>query len=581
MIKISFKNIFCFYIFYILLAFIFKSLNLYAVGYVESLNGNISVEVEDKKIALEELDEINLNQKIQLDPKSEIVILLDDGTTLVIKGESIFKITEYEDIFSINPHYAIDVIKGDIMIETGELPKLKKNSSYLNTPAGKLFLNGTAVAAKLDGSNSEIFLLTDSFGGEGELILETEDGKSTSIELNSGLSLSTEGIKKVDVSDSVKEKQDIIKLTIAQSAISDEKKIDQVIQKKIESGKLSKAEAIALKEELIQKKEKKIDQIVASTKSNTAILGEILKNSNGDSGSKILEKVIEINPKVTSQVLDTVLDKNQKLFNEISSKNEALTEKLIKTAVKEANENDTSLSKIIAKTDTAFSSILMNEIAENKKDLMIKIVTETSNLNPNKLKELNEIDPEISNKITSTIVERLSESVNAKDELKKIMLDADPTLTSAIVSKTAELDNKLVDSATTEVLLDEKNKITEKLSQSIDSAESNKFSEILISKAIETGNASLVTQAAEKNIQNKINSENKTEKTISNTTSTTQIQNTVIKKTQESQLSPLESLSKLNILINQETEKLKVSNPELQVEKIMLTDVKELLASPN
>ena len=548
---------------------------------MESLTGNILVEVEDKKINLEVLDEININQKIQLDPNAEIVILLDDGTTLVVKGDSIFKISEYEDIFSVNPHYTIDVSKGDVMIETGELPKLKKNSSYLNTPAGKLFLNGTAVAAKLDGKNSEIFLLTDSFGGEGELVLETADGTSTSIELNSGLSVNTDGIKKVDVSDSVKEKQESIKLTIAQSAVSDEKKIEQVIQKKIESGKLSKADAIALKEELIQKKEKKIDQIVASSKSNTAILGEILKNSNGDSGSKILEKVIEINPKVTSQVLDTVLDKNQKLFNEISSKNEALTEKLIKTAVKEANENDTSLSKIIAKTDSAVSLILINEIAENKKDLMIKIVTETSNLNPNKLKELNEIDPEISNKITSTIVERLSESVNAKDELKKIMVDVDPTLSSAIIGKTAEIDSKLVDSATTEVLLDEKNKITEKLSQSIDSAESNKFSEILISKAIETGNASLVTQAAEKNIQNKINSENKTEKTISNTTSTTQIQNTVIKKTQESQLSPLESLSKLNILINQETEKLKVSNPELQVEKIMLTDVKELLASPN
>ena len=567
--------------FIILIFLVLKSLNLFALGYVDVLKGKVLIEIEGEAKILEELDEINLNQSILLDEGSEITILIDDGTTLVIKGESNFKISEYEDIFSINPHYAIDVIKGDLMIETGELPKLKKNSSYLNTPAGKLFLNGTAVAAKLDGNNSEIFLLTDFFGGEGELILETKDGKSTSIELNSGLSLSTEGIKKVDVSDSVKEKQESIKLTIAQSAVSDEKKIEQVIQKKIESGKLSKEEAIALKEELIQKKEKKIDQIVASSKSNTAILGEMLKNSNGDSGSKILEKVIEINPKVTSQVLDTVLDKNQKLFNEISSKNEALTEKLIKTAVKEANENDTSLSKIIAKTDSAVSSILMNEINENKKDLMIKIVAETSNLNPNKLKELNEIDPEISNKITSTIVEKLSESVNAKDELKKIMVDADPTLTSAIVSKTAELDSKLVDSATKEILIEEKDKIIEKLSQSIDSAESNKFSELLISKAIETGNTSLVTQAAEQNLQNKINSEDKTKQTISNNTSTTQTQNAVIKKEQVTKLSTEESLSKFNILINQETEKLKVSNPELQIEKIMLTDVKELLASPN
>ena len=79
----------------------------------------------------------------------------------------------------------------------------------------------------------------------------------------------------------------------------------------------------------------------------------------------------------------------------------------------------------------------------------------------------------------------------------------------------------------------------------------------------------------------KVNSENKTEKTISNNTSTTQTQNAAIKKAQEPQLSTVESLSKINILINQETEKLKVINPELQIEKIMLTDVKELLASPN
>ena len=71
---------------------------------MESLTGNILVEVEDKKINLEVLDEININQKIQLDPNAEIVILLDDGTTLVVKGDSIFKISEYEDIFSVNPH---------------------------------------------------------------------------------------------------------------------------------------------------------------------------------------------------------------------------------------------------------------------------------------------------------------------------------------------------------------------------------------------------------------------------------------------------------------------------------------------
>lgn len=559
--------------------------NSYAIGYIESIKGTITSIIDDQKIILDELDEIKLNQKIILDKNSEIVILLDDGSTIMIKDETIFQITEYEDIFSINPHYAINLENGDFQIETGELPKFKKNSSFLNTPAGKLYLNGTAVAAKFNGLNSEIYLLTDSFGGEGELILEDQDGQAINIELNSGLTIGENGPTKIELTNEIKESQNNIKNVIASSALSDEKKIEQIVQKKISQGKISPQEADAIKEQIIRKKEKKIDQIVTSSKSNTAVLGELLKNSDGFNGSKILEKVIDQNPKLTSKVLDTVIDQNQNLFKEISSNNSALTEKLIKTVVKEADENDNSISKIIAKTDSNVSANLMNELLVTKKELMVKVVSETSTLNPDKFKEISEFDDAISEKITNSIVEKLMESPDATDDLKAIIINADPDLTNSIISQTIKIDSSVVDDAASAALLEDGDSLTKKLSQSIDSENSTIFNEIIVSKALETGNNQIISNAAELNIQKKITNnpeETKPSTDKINTASIPQGQKTTVSiNNQKIKLDAQESLSKINLLVNKETEKLIIKNPDIEIKKNILTNAQEILASPN
>ena len=558
---------------------LFFHLSAHAIGYVETILGKAKTIIENEEFTLQELDEIFLNSKIFLDNGSELTILLDDGSTILVKNKSEFIFLEYEDIFSINPHYTIQIFEGDLIVETGELPKIKKNSTSIISPVGTLFLNGTAISAKLNSDLSEVFLMTDSFGDSGELVLQNDDGEMVNIEINSGISINDEGAQPIQLSEEVINNQKTIKNIIANSAISNETKIDEIIQKKIESGKLSLQEAKIYKEKILQKKEKKIDQIISSSNSDTSILGEVLKNSDSTVGSKILEKVVDNNPKVTSKVIDGVLDQNENLFKEISSKNSQLTDKILKTVVKEADENDRSLSKIIAKSDSSLSAKLMTEIVETKKDLMIKVVAETSVLNPEKLKELESVDEEISSKITSTIVEQLSESSDATEDMKIIMLNTDADLASEIIQQTANIDYDLVNQATLEIITEETEKITDTLSSSIEKGEENALSSLLISKAIETGNADIITKAVEKSIQKTTNN--------SNDSSNSQILETpqnnedqTEEKIEDVELAK-QNILKVNDLIKQEVDKLKITNPEIEIEENLLANVKEFLASPN
>jgi len=558
---------------------LFFHLSAHAIGYVETILGKAKTIIENEEFTLQELDEIFLNSKIFLDNGSELTILLDDGSTILVKNKSEFIFLEYEDIFSINPHYTIQIFEGDLIVETGELPKFKKNSTSIISPVGTLFLNGTAISAKLNSDLSEVFLMTDSFGDSGELVLQNDDGEMVNIEINSGISINDEGAQPIQLSEEVINNQKTIKNIIANSAISNETKIDEIIQKKIESGKLSLQEAKIYKEKILQKKEKKIDQIISSSNSDTSILGEVLKNSDSTVGSKILEKVVDNNPKVTSKVIDGVLDQNENLFKEISSKNSQLTDKILKTVVKEADENDQSLSKIIAKSDSSLSAKLMTEIVETKKDLMIKVVAETSVLNPEKLKELESVDEEISSKITSTIVEQLSESSDATEDMKIIMLNTDADLASEIIQQTANIDYDLVNQATLEIITEETEKITDTLSSSIEKGEENALSSLLISKAIETGNADIITKAVEKSIQKTTNN--------SNDSSNSQILETpqnnedqTEEKIEDVELAK-QNILKVNDLIKQEVDKLKITNPEIEIEENLLANVKEFLASPN
>lgn len=555
--------------------------NIFAIGYIDSIIGNeIFTYDKEKKINLEELDEININQKIFVGDSSQVTIILDDGSTIILKNKTIFEIMTYEDIFSENPHYSLNVSEGDINIETGELPKLKKNSSYIQTPIGNLFLNGTAVAAKLKENNSEIFLLTDSYGEQGELILESTNGEKIDVKLDGGLSFGQQGIQQIEISVEIQNNQQEMKSTIAKSAIADQNKIQQIIEKKVAEGKISPKEAEILKTDILKKKEQKIDQIISSSKSNTSLLGEVLKNSDNTLGSKILEKVVEKNPQVTSSVLEGVMANNEKLFKDISNNNANLTEILVKTVVKEANENDTSLSKIIANSSGEISNKILNDIADNKKELMIKVVAETSAINPDKMSEIANIDESIKEKISNTIIDNITNSPDAGEKLKSVMLSVDSEIAGNVINMAQKVDKNLVDNVITETLKNNKEELTNKLSESINSKNNNFLTEVIVAKALQTGNTDLVSKAVQINVINTNNATSANKVTSQNQPSNA-IDNQTKPDKRNAEIASSNNIAKLNMIINQEVEKIKTVDPSFAVDKTLTKSLNEILASPN
>ena len=67
-----------------------------------------------------------------------------------------------------------------------------------------------------------------------------------------------------------------------------------------------------------------------------------------------------------------------------------------------------------------------------------------------------------------------------------------------------------------------------------------------------------------------------------NTASIPQGQKTTVSiNNQKIKLDAQESLSKINLLVNKETEKLIIKNPDIEIKKNILTNAQEILASPN
>jgi len=114
----------------------------------------------------------------------------------------------------------------------------------------------------------------------------------------------------------------------------------------------------------------------------------------------------------------------------------------------------------------------------------------------------------------------------------------------------------------------------------------------LISKAIETGNTDIITKAVEISVQKKTNNSNvinntEISQTVENNidqSSITITQSEIVDETTE-KIENIESVKdnilKVNNLIKQEVEKLKIENPEIDIEENLLVNVKEVLASPN
>ena len=557
------------------------------VGVIDQLVGEIYFidENSKEKIIIGELDDITLNVEYLLNSSTNVVFSLLDGTTINFEKGISFEVIEYEDILSTNPHYVIKMTGGLFLIETGELPKINKNSSKINTPLGQLVLNGTAISADFTQEVPQIFLMTDSFGEEGELLIETQEG-TVSVEPNSGVSIGSEGkLETRAIDENIINKQQEFKNTIVETSIPDSDKIKEIIEKKILSGSLKdlngdgtiddKDKEILL-ESITKQKNSKIDTILQNTKNDPALIGEIVKKSKDENSTALLEKMIDKKPEMLSKVAEKVLEENADKFSKMLEAKPELSTKVIETIVKSASENDNSISIIVAKADSKIAEKLLENVADNKKELLTKIISESSEISSSNISEITKNNETLSNKVSEAIVEKVLESPNANDELKKLILQGNESITSKIIENIEKTDPKLTTQAISESMKENSEKLVEKLSNSLES--NNMLSKKIIAESIKTGQTDLVIAASELT-QKKINeTRNQSTNAISNTSQSINNSNAGTNKTKQAEV--LESLSRT---IKEQTKLLIEDNPNMKIEidNNLFKDLNATLASPN
>ena len=495
--KIYFSLI-CFFLLF------FTCLKAQVIGTIEEIEGDIFYLNESDKILFEPYDDLMINQIINLPNNSKITLSLLDGTVFIFENESEFTFTEYNDLFSPAPSFVIKIKKGNFVVETGDIPKISRDKTKILINNGELILNGTAVSGDLSDSKADIFLMTDSFGSKGELKLQTASGESIDIAADSGLQIQGEAITPQQVDDQKLAQMQNLKTAIVNVAIVDEEKIEQILQKKIASGKIDTAELEQLKNKILGNKENKLNSIIQNTKENSSLLGAIVNNSKDDQAGKMLEKIMIEKPSITGAVVSEVVSANPEKLETVTKNNEALIDNIIKTVVAEAKDDDNNLANIVSKASPELTNKMMTEIVDSREDLAIQIVAKVSEANPTKVTQIFQSSQELAATITEAVATSVVNNLNGSDDFKKIFKSADPEVLAKVSASVDQKDSSLTQKAMTELLKEDREEVKNVLKKSANS-ENSDLSEKIMKTAILNGEVSLVQEAIVELAQEKAN----------------------------------------------------------------------------
>lgn len=490
----------------IFIIFIFSSY-LYSdvIGTIENVEGEFVYEDNDgNKQLYEELDDILLDIPYQLLNGNSVSISLLDGTFITFENKTQFKFLEFQNTDQARPIISMEVPFGIFTIETGDIPKRNKDSSNIITPVGKLILNGTLVSASLSNDQNDIYLMTDSYGNDGELLIENSSGEAQSISPNQGVRVSEQGVDNIEVSEELTTRLNDNADKIVNAAIVDDAKIEALIEKKIQAGKIADIngdgiindeDVAQLKSNIINTKNSQVDKIINNTTSNSSLLSKVIANSSDQNSSDILEKITLAKPDITSIVVDTLVNENSDKLNAIAQSNSTAIENILTTIASNNNSNDDQLSNILSKVDQNVASNLMDKVIDNKPELLTSVITKVSASNPLKLTEIVGQNESLSNKVSATIVDQVTSSSNGTDQLKSLMKSVDGGISSNLLTQINQTNPEIVSSAIKDLVSESPEKITELLNNNITSADTS-ISELVVKEAIASGKQDIISDVA-------------------------------------------------------------------------------------
>ena len=556
------KNKIYFFIVWVALVF-FQPIKAQVIGTIEEIEGEAFYVNENEKILLEPYDDLMINQIINLTDSSKITVSLLDGTVFIFDKESEFSFTEYNDLFSPAPSFVINIKKGNFIVETGDIPKISRDKTKILISNGELILNGTAVSGDLSDAKADVFLMTDSFGSKGELKLQTANGESIDIAADSGLQLQGETITPQQIDDQKVAQMQNLKTAIVNVAIVDEEKIEQILQKKIASGKIDPAEVEQLKSKILGNKENKLNSIIQNTKENSSLLGAVVNNSKEDQAGKLLEKIMIDKPSITGAVVNEVVSANPEKLEAITKNNEALLDNIIKTVVAEAKDNDDNLANIVSKANPELTNKMMTEIVDSREDLAIQVVAKVSEGNPAKVTQIFQSSQELATSITEAVANSVVNNVNGSDDFKKIFKAADPEVLSKVTASVDKKDATISQKAVAELLVEDKEAVKNTLKKSAN-LNSSDITEKIMKTAILNGEQNLVKESLVEIAQEKAKT--------TNTPSTAQENQTET----DIMLNLSDSLNKSLQAAKEENE-----NITIEIEENFAVDLDTVLASPS
>jgi len=515
-IKIKTKNNFLF-----IIKFLFKSFTLLtffsiffisylyseSIGIIENIEGEFLYQDQDgNPQSFEELDEIYLETSYQLLEGNAVTVSLLDGTFITFEDKTEFRFLEFQNIDQARPILSFEVPTGVFTIETGDIPKRKKDSSNIVTPVGKLILNGTLVSGSLTSEQNDIFLLTDSFGNTGELVVDNGSGEIQSVSPNQGLRVTEQGSESLEVSEELQSRIDNNANKIVNAAIVDDAKIDLIIEKKIQSGKLSdingdgivnEEDAIQFKANIINDKNTKIDKIINNTSTNSSLLSKVIANSPDQNSSGILEKVLLSKPEITATVVDTLVNENANKLTNIAQINSATMESVLVAVVTNNISTDNQLSNILAKVDQNIASNLIDKVVDSKPELLTSVVTKMSAADPLKLNQIVGQNEELNNKVTSKIVEQVTLNANGKDQLKGLLTGLDASITSRLITEVNQINPEIANGAIKDLVSENPQKMSQILENNISSSDES-ITQLIIKESIAAGQQDIIAEVAAK-----------------------------------------------------------------------------------
>ena len=440
---------------------LFFSQQLFAnekIGTVNKIQGNLkAINESGEERELSVYDELYLLDEIVVS-NGGATIQFDDNSTIILKNNTSFKVTEF-NISGAKDIFVGETIKGSVIVESGKIAKSDSGFMQIKLPKMDLEVKGTRfnIENKPDGT-SDVGLSKDSFGNVGTINIAAEGAIKTLYTSDQVVSISEgQGFTERPQSDEEKQSMETVSQDLVEVSKIDENEIQKQLEKKLLEGKLEDADGdgkidlndiAAIKQAIKEEKQEQINFIVDNSKEdNTTFLSEVLNSSDESNIGEVMNKIIENNDTLISQVVSDLSDKDNKFITGSDSEaTNQIKEKIFEKIVQSGSDKGAEvLSKVISKSDPkTVESVITNITTKNtdaNSTLSLKVMADLSEKNPEALESINQNNKAQMEKLVVDAVQKGSSDEGSANLIAKIVSSASAEVTNKMISEVSNNNN--------------------------------------------------------------------------------------------------------------------------------------------